>query len=738
MSIGAADLSICDLEPIHIPGKIQSHGFLVVVDRKNTIDYVSSNIVGFIGQEPSDLLGKPLGILLSQFQSATFPDVLVQLAEGTRDGLAAAAWQNPLTVAAAGVTYNLIVTTGSEYTLLEFEPRVVAYTTHLQTISKVMAAIADNNTIQDLLASGAAQVKDIIEFDRVMVYQFAADGHGEVIAEAKNSDLTSLHGLHYPASDIPKQARELYKLNHTRLIADVASDPSDIVTTHPLSATLDLTHSQLRAVSPVHIQYLKNMGVASSFSISLLYKKELWGLIACHNYSPRFIDFELREAARIIGDVISMALEFRQDESDSQLQLQLYDKVALLVLYMQKNVSLENALTAQESTLLSVVYASGAALCLDNKIIQLGNTPDSQMINALMDWVSIHHNEGIYHSAALPLEFAPIQAFQHIAAGMLAIPLSKNWNDYIVWFKEEIIQVVKWAGNPDKPVERAGAVGHISPRHSFDTWVKQVSGTAAPWSKAEINAATRLKEEVLISISSRAGAVRTINERLHHAYEELDTFSYTVSHDLKTPLTAIKGYAQLLSTDTNLAPGAQFLAKRIADRTDKMNSMIKAVLHYSRVGRLPLDATSVDTAEIIQEIIQDLEQGDYQSKPTIRVGDLPPLYGDPILVWQVFSNLISNAVKYSQQASHPIVEIAGHTTDNNIFYSVKDNGIGIPEKNLDEVFLLFSRMDNVQGIEGTGVGLAIVKRIVEKHGGSIWAESELGKGTTFYLSFVKK
>ncbi|MNR11561.1 Bacteriophytochrome [compost metagenome] len=187
-------------------------------------------------------------------------------------------------------------------------------------VGRSLSEILSDKKIENLLGNVAQQIKKIIGYDRVMVYKFHEDGHGEVVAEAKSDNFESWLGLHYPASDIPKQARELYKINLVRLIADVHTTPSALLT-HPINGEavpLDLTHSTLRAVSPIHIQYLKNMGVASSFSVSILDGDNLWGLIACHNYTPRFINYRERESAKLVGQVLSSAVSFREQEEEQQ------------------------------------------------------------------------------------------------------------------------------------------------------------------------------------------------------------------------------------------------------------------------------------------------------------------------------------------------------------------------------------------------------------------------------------
>jgi chemotaxis family two-component system sensor kinase Cph1 len=277
----------------------------------------------------------------------------------------------------------------------------------------------------------------------------------------------------------------------------------------------------------------------------------------------------------------------------------------------------------------------------------------------------------------------------------------------------------------------------ISPRHSFEVWSETVSGTSDGWSGVEINSVTRLKEEITNAVNLKAGAIRLLNEKLRSAYEELETFSYTISHDLKNPLASIKSYAQLLIRDQQLAERGQSLLQRIADRADQMNLMINAVLDYSRLGRSELKYRKINTGLLIADIVSDLDMMYDTANFKITIGDTPDLVGDPIMILQIFSNLIGNAVKYSQNARPATIHIEGTTRENDICYKISDNGLGIAAEDIPRIFELFNRMDNVKDIEGSGVGLAIVKRIVERHKGKIWAESVLNKGSEFFVSFNK-
>lgn len=728
------DLTNCDREPIHIPGQIQSHGFLVVIDQELLIRFVSGNLAAFIPGADGGLLGQSVADLEHYFDQATGA-ISNFIQTGRSSGQFDPA--NPLPVTIGGKPYYLIIALSAEFYLLEFEPALSSFNVDVQSMmGRSIAELLKHKELSKLLAIAAQQVKNIIRYDRVMIYRFGADGHGEVVAEEQEVHLDSWMGLHYPASDIPKQARELYKLNLTRLIADVHTTTARILTDAENTTPLDLTHSQLRAVSPIHIQYLKNMGVASSFSISIICHDELWGLIACHNYTPKFIDYRSREYAKLIGQILSSALHYREEIADQHVLELAKNSLIKLAKSLQGKGNIKDALLREPDDLLGLARASGAVIVMGGLHYPLGLTPDAAELEALLDWVKTTINEPVYQTTKLSTVYPESAAYQAVVSGIMVLTISRELEEYVIWFKPEQLQTINWAGQPtDKHELQANGLLNISPRHSFEVWSQLVSATSEAWSAQDNRSVNLLREEINDAMNLKAGAVKLLNESLRLAYEELETFSYTISHDLKSPIASIKGYAQLLVRDQLIIQRGQQMAQRIADRADQMNLMIGAVLDYSRIGKSNLEFKVVPTQPLIEEIRNDLLLQHADAALEITVGKTPHLKGDQMMISQVFSNLLGNAAKYSQYANPARVHVEGWLEDEHVCYSVRDNGLGIAAKDLPKIFELFNRMENVKDIEGSGVGLAIVKRIVEKHKGRIWAESEIGRGSVFYVQF---
>jgi chemotaxis family two-component system sensor kinase Cph1 len=720
-------LQNCDSEPIHIPGSIQSHGFLITLDSNKNIAHCSENVSNFTGISAKDLLGKAI----SSVELGGLAAIFTQLATPSS---VQEAFQRDIN----GKTYNIIVNYHNGFYLIDFEPAENKLRHNLPSIIGLsLSEILNNKKLDNLLPNAAEQIKKIIDYDRVMIYKFHADGHGEVVAEAKIDSIESWMGLHYPASDIPEQARELYKINLIRLIANVATTPSPILalTNHPL----DLTMSNLRAVSPMHIQYLKNMGVASSFSVSIMNQDKLWGLIACHNYSAKFINFDERESAKLVGQVLSSAISFREKEDEQEYSAQHRQCIETITRQLLRDKSIEEALFNVDCSIKDVVNCEGAALYFEDKLQTVGKVPDDSFIEKLIGWLDEKtYTDGYYLTNNLSLAYPPAAEYKETASGLLACRLGKEFKEYILWFRPEVISTIKWAGNPEKIIatdERG--ISRISPRNSFNEWLEQVDLTAMPWSAHELNAVIALRDEVNYAISRKATELRMMNEKLRQAYAELDTFSYTIAHDLKNPLSTIKSYAQLVQRGKMELEKINYMAGKIELGANKMGHMIDEILAYSKVGQAKVQGTQIDVKKLLTELKNDLLISVNNPNLEIDINATPPLRGDELMVMQVFSNMVGNAVKYSSKIASPKITISGSNNGDKTVYTITDNGIGIPPQEHRSIFDLFSRASVSDGYEGTGVGLAIVKRILAKHEGEIWLESEEGKGSTFFISFGK-
>ncbi len=331
-----------------------------------------------------------------------------------------------------------------------------------------------------------------------MIYQFLHDGSGSVIAEARGEGVESYLGLRYPASDIPEQARRLYLTNWLRLIPDAVYTPAPIAP--PLNPKtgrpLDLSYSVLRSVSPIHLKYLENMGVRASMSMSIVIEGKLWGLIACHHESPNFLDTRRRAACELFAQVASLQFQAKIESEAARGRAQSGEIQRELVTALSQG-EFQNSLISHSPGLLDLIKADGCAVFVDGKVASIGRVPSDEQIRSLVRWLDKQSADGVYATDSLPTQFEPAKEYIDLATGLLALSVSRTPKDYVLWFRPELVQVARWAGNPHKPVAAGSDAETLNPRASFAAWEETVRFTAEPWTEQDIESATSLRTSIL-------------------------------------------------------------------------------------------------------------------------------------------------------------------------------------------------------------------------------------------------
>jgi len=618
-------------------------------------------------------------------------------------------------------------------------------------VSKIQSAA----NLDELCQTAVKEVRNLTGFDRVMVYQFNRQGNGAVIAESKTKSLEPFLGLNYPDFDIPEQARKLYCLNWLRLITDVDYKAVEIVPTcNPVTnRPLDLSQSVLRSVSPCHIEYLHNMEVKASMSISLIKDGELWGLIACHHQSPKRIPYEVRTACEFLGQVMSLKLSNKEGNEDYEYRIEQKSIQAKLIEYLSLEENFISGVIKYKPNLPDLVRAQGAVVCFGGDYIIVGETPSLEEIKRLIEWLGNNFTEEVFSTDSLPSIYQEAETFKNVASGLLAVSISKAQKNCILWFRPEVIQTVNWGGNPNKHIEVENGELRLHPRKSFELWKQTVRFKSLPWKQCEIDAALEFRNAILSIVLRKADELAKINVELEQSNSELDAFAYIASHDLKEPLRGIHNYSCFLLEDyaEKLDENAVSKLNTLIRLTQRMEDLIDSLLHISQVGRVDFSVEKTDLNYLVNHILEILSVRIEQTKVDIRIPrPLPTIRCDRIRVGEVFNNLITNAIKYNDKAEKWLEigfkEPTGHrinqTTQSNenepgepIIFYVRDNGIGIRQKHLDAIFRIFKRLHGTDKYGGgTGAGLTIAKKIVERHGGNIWVESTFGEGTTFYFT----
>lgn len=488
-AFGQADLSNCEREQIHLAGSIQPHGALLVLSEPGlVVIQASTNAAEFLGYR---------GRLVGEKLAAVGGD----LATCVRGHLGAPLDTIPVAVRClaghpATPVDCLVHRPSSGGVVIELERAgpSVDLSQHLESAVDAMLGCSSLG----MLAEETARIfRELTGYDRVMVYRFDAEGHGEVFAERREPALEPFLGNRYPASDIPQIARRLYVRNRVRVLVDVGFEPAPIEPrAAPGAPELDMSLCFLRSSSPIHVQYLKNMGVSGTLVVSLVVGGQLWGLISCHHYSPRFVHYEVRAICEVLAE--SMATRIAALESFAQAQAEL--AVRRLEQRMIESISRDgdwrSALFDGSAVVLQMLDAQGAALMLDGQIMTAGEVPSTADLRAIGQWLDRHPRNAVMGTASLAVEAPDLAHLSPSVSGLLATPLSSEPGEYLVWLRPEQIQTVTWGGDPRKAVVVGNDPSQLSPRRSFAQWHQVVEGTCVPWTTADTTTARLVGESV--------------------------------------------------------------------------------------------------------------------------------------------------------------------------------------------------------------------------------------------------
>jgi len=527
-----------DEEPIHLSAAVQPHGVALVLSKGDwQVVQTSTNTKKVLGLPYRQVLGSKLCEL---FGTQAFGHLEALLLQPTAHGLAEWCWSNNLT----GRTYlfHAYAYPSGERIVLELEPAHTLEPTHSLKLHEflhesfvALTASADLNT---LCAAAARQVRTLTGFDRVMIYRFDEAWNGKVVAEVHSDDqrLCSYLGLHFPAADIPPMARTLFLLTGVRTIADVNARPAKLFPKcdPKTQAPLDMSCSLLRAVSPIHVEYLQNMQVEASLTIALVRRGMLWGLIACHHRKPLRISRALRIACKLIGQLLSVELTAREDAQDTHYLLELKASQNSFLEAVAREESLSDGLLRHQPTLLNRIASDGVALKLDDRMVLLGAAPPPAQTEALFEQLAAHTSEGVWATDALAHSLADVNGTFAGIGGVLALLLPGPQPRGVVWLRKEVLQTVHWGGDPQQTVRVDASNGSLHPRASFALWKEQVRGRSLAWKSCEIEAASQLRTVLtglLLLRSERAAdqanhALRLSEERFEAFLELSPTLAF--------------------------------------------------------------------------------------------------------------------------------------------------------------------------------------------------------------------
>lgn len=735
-------LTNCEHEPIHIPGSIQPHGFLIGLDSDWKIDFCTANISLFVDLQHTDILGKNFTAVFGSKQQEQIFDYI------NEDKI-----QNvfPLEISLLGKLFQVSIHKSFDIYVLEAEPKFPdrekladVYTQTIQFVTQM------NNTtsLKDLCALVAEGTRKITGYDRVMIYKFDEQYNGEVFAENCREDLEPFLGLHYPHTDIPAQARELYIKNQLRLIVDIDYKPVPIFTIDDTkdNKNLDLSLSILRSTSPIHVEYLKNMGVGATLTISLIHQDRLWGLIACHHYSKKNISPEIRLAAKLQGQFITSQIDIRQSNDENvnaRKTSQALEHLTGLELPLS-NDSLETIVHTPQ--ILSICNASGVSIATNDKIYKSGLTPADAYIKTLITKINDKISDKTFATNKLSDYFPDMEECSDFAG---IIYHSLDSANHIIWYRPETIKEINWGGDPEKAIVKDN--NGLHPRNSFNIWKQIIKNQSNIWKQYEINAATQYSHALhnhlmMIMLSEEEEKYRTQSEVLKETNSELENINWISTHDLQEPLRKIQMITSKMLTELDVIPLESIHSSlvRVSKSAGRMRILLEDILKFTRIKNTRDALQNVDLNDILKTTKSEMKESIKERNAVIESTNLPEVHAVGFLMRQLFSNIIQNSLKYASEERSPVIKITASQepelvgNSNKIYchwVNFSDNGIGFEQQYAETIFKVFTRLHNQDEYTGSGVGLALCKKIMQTVGGTIEAFGKPGKGTDIRIYF---
>lgn len=524
-SLGGDEVLRCEDEPIRIPGSIQRHGFLLLLDRDDAhVVAASQNVEEFLEVPYGLILGTPVGTL---FDREILGALRAQPMSGENTGGQTYLGSFPL----RGKYYSVVTHRVEGERILEFEriDRLTNPEMANEVFTNFVSQLNNLRTEQSLCEALAEQVRTLTGFNRVLIYRFDEFGHGTVLSESSDGVLPSYLDLRFPESDIPRQARDLYILNTVRTIPDATYVPSPLLAMgqRPIGA-LDLSMSILRSVSPVHLEYMRNMGTISSMSVSLICEGKLWGLISGHHAEPRLVPYLVRSACDLLSKLVCTQLINFQTSSHLNAMVHFHTVQRGMLTQMAAENNYLSALEERMSELIQITDAAGVALVLDGHATVFGLTPPVKEVKRLAEWMDDQSELDLFHSRRLGADIDWAGEFSEVASGLLVIRTSSVRQSYLMWFRPEVVRTVKWAGE----VKTLSGKDQLNPRKSFETWRERVRGQSTAWTEMEIESAMEFRAALTtISLKRAEEAVQLGEARFVQLTHALPNPVWTADDD---------------------------------------------------------------------------------------------------------------------------------------------------------------------------------------------------------------
>ncbi len=666
MTEDSALLGSCDREAIHVPGSIQPHGLLLVTHRETLgVHHVAGDVEARLGVGDRD------GLLLEHVLGEALADRAAALA---RSGMTSG-YLGQL-AAAAGETLDVSAHLSGQHLVIELEPAsasAVAAALRLDHLEAAATVFEQATSLQALCERAAVAFRSLTGFDRVMVYHFLDDDAGRVLAEARRHDTHAFLNHHFPATDIPRQARALYVRNLTRVIPDIAYRPAPLRPAWTEADPLDMSDSSLRSVSPIHLQYLANMGVVASASISIVRDGKLWGLIACHNQSARLMPYDVRAACRALAGTLARQIKAKEEAEGYRQRIRLRSFEEEVIRLLSRDGTLDPVLSNHMGELRRMFDADGVVVLRGGERVAEGVTPEADAVRRLAAWIAGRTEDTTYATDRLQEAYPDAQA--SAASGVLAITLSADDPWLVLWFRIEQVEVVNWAGNPHDKMT-SGADGVLTPRTSFEAWQELVRGRARPWSAQQVDAARRLRKGLVEVLQNRRVKElnRQLTEILHdkdQLLEQKDFLIGEVNHRVQNSLQLVSSFLS--------QQGRASQSPEVHTALDEARRRLSAIALVHRRLYHGDQLQLVDMARYIEELGADTITAmgqEWAPQLSLELAPLTIPIDRAVTLGLVLTELMINANKYAYGGAAGPLEVRLTVREREFQLSVADKGGG--------------------------------------------------------------
>lgn len=653
----------CDREPIHIPGAIQPHGVLLVLDRDTLeIRHAAGDVASLLSVDA--WLGRSVGAVLDDHLERRIAALTASSATGGFVG----------TLRGRGRMLDVSASFQGDKVMVEIEPGLeepLAGSQILAQLEGAAAAFERCPGLRTLYDRAALEFRHLTGFDRVMVYQFGEDDAGKVVAESRAPHVEAFLNHHFPASDIPKQARALYLRNLVRVIPEANYAPAPLLP--PLEAPLDMSDCALRSVSPVHLQYLRNMGVTASASVSIVKDGRLWGLIACHHEIPRLLPYDIRAACRALAGGLSRQIRAKEEAEVYRERLRLRslgdDLIDALSLADNGDLTLEK----HARDLLRLADADGVAVFRDDHVEMAGKPPPREALPVLRDWLLAADASGVPTTDQASVVVPGAAPFHLLASGLMGVVIERSPLLAIVWTRAEHVETVRWAG---EPVKVTGSDGVLTPRASFEAWTQTVRGRSRPWTTTETGAARRLRGDLLEL--RRARRSTDLNNHLQATLQDKDDLLRQkdfllreVNHRVQNSLALAASFLtiQMKSIEDPAARGPLEEASR---RLTAVGLVHRRLYRGDQLETVALDRYLVELAE---EMVGTLDE-DWRRQVRVDAAPATVSTDRAVIIGLIVTELFINAVKYAYHGQPGRLDIGLVEDGDKLRLSVADQGRG--------------------------------------------------------------